>query len=144
MNQFLINKYYYIIALDEARDISTHLKPLQKHLDELEQIEFPEVKKFISPIFHVIGLIWGNSTHYRRPGRIIVLLQELGNLLIELVSVEPYKPIAISSSFCTCSLKLQQVTCCIALKDKQFLCGTLSFLQRDMCSHTCSEPEEIL
>ncbi len=73
-------------ALDEARDINTYLKPLRKHLEEFEQLDFPEVKESLAPMLHVIGLIWGNSAYYCRPGRIIVLLQEIGNLLIDLVS----------------------------------------------------------
>ena len=73
-------------ALDEAYDISTHLKPLRKHFEDFEQLDFPEINALISPLFHVIGLIWSNSKFYCRPARVIVLLQEIGNFLIELVS----------------------------------------------------------
>jgi len=32
-----------ILALREARDIQMHLKPLQRFLDDLEQVDFEEV-----------------------------------------------------------------------------------------------------
>ena len=73
-------------ALDEARDINIHLKPLRRLLDDMEQFDFSELDKIIPAILHTVGLIWANSKYYCRAPRMIVLLQELCNMLIEMVS----------------------------------------------------------
>ncbi len=63
-----------------------HLKPLRPHLEEMEECDYLELEQRIPALFHVICLIWANSQHYRQPARIIILLQEISNLMIELVS----------------------------------------------------------
>ncbi|CAB1446422.1 unnamed protein product, partial [Pleuronectes platessa] len=73
-------------ALQEAQDINIYLQPLHAHLSQLEKEGFPQLKKYIPALFHTLFLIWTNSQFYRRPKRIVVLLQELCNLLIELAS----------------------------------------------------------
>ena len=75
------------VALDEARDINMYLKPLRRHLDDIEQADVPELEVLLAPMMHAIGLLWGNSKYYCKPARIIVLLQEIGNLLVEIVSL---------------------------------------------------------
>ncbi|CAM4557085.1 unnamed protein product [Lepidochelys kempii] len=70
-------------ALTEAQDINLHLTPLQRHLEDIESVEFNEVKPLISPLLHVVCLIWATSNYYNTPARIIVLLQEICNLLIQ-------------------------------------------------------------
>ncbi|XP_025057963.1 dynein heavy chain 9, axonemal [Alligator sinensis] len=70
-------------ALSEAQDINLHLTPLQHHLEEIESVEFSEVKSLVSPLLHVVCLIWATSKYYNTPARIIVLLQEICNLLIQ-------------------------------------------------------------
>lgn len=77
---------YFPIALEEARDINIHLKPLRRLLDDMEQFDFSELEKIIPAILHTVGLIWANSKYYCRAPRMIVLLQELCNMLIEMVS----------------------------------------------------------
>ena len=77
---------FHNLALDEARDINMYLKPLRRHLDDIEQADVPELEILLAPMMHAIGLMWGNSTYYCKPARIIVLLQEIGNLLIDIVS----------------------------------------------------------
>ena len=72
-------------ALDEAQDINRHLKPLRRQLDDIEQEELPDTINLIAPLLHTIGMIWGNSKHYCKPARIVVLLQEIGNMFIEMV-----------------------------------------------------------
>ena len=83
---FLLILIYLLTALDEARDISIHLKPLRRLLDDMEQFDFSELDKIIPAILHTVGLIWANSKYYCRAPRVIVLLQELCNMLIEMVS----------------------------------------------------------
>uniref|UniRef100_A0A674F0T2 Dynein axonemal heavy chain 17 n=1 Tax=Salmo trutta TaxID=8032 RepID=A0A674F0T2_SALTR len=70
----------------EARDIVLYLKPLQKILDEIEQLEYSQVKT-ASSVMHTVCLTWANSEHYSHPARIIVILQEICNLFIDMVIV---------------------------------------------------------
>ncbi|OCT60754.1 dynein heavy chain 9, axonemal isoform X2 [Xenopus laevis] len=72
-----------VAALAEAQDINLHLKPLQRHFESIESIEFNEVKPHIGCLMHVICLIWSNSKYYNTPDRIIVLMQEVCNLFIQ-------------------------------------------------------------
>ncbi|XP_076856222.1 dynein axonemal heavy chain 9 [Brachyhypopomus gauderio] len=70
-------------ALEEARDINIFLKPLQRLTEDLENIEFSEVKGRIGPLMHVVCLVWSNSKYYNTPARLIVLLCQICNLLIQ-------------------------------------------------------------
>ncbi|XP_044310020.1 dynein axonemal heavy chain 9 [Varanus komodoensis] len=70
-------------ALVEAQDINMHLKPLQHPLEEMENIEFFEVKPLLNRMLHVVCFIWATSKYYSTPARVIVLLQEICNLLIQ-------------------------------------------------------------
>ncbi|XP_061318003.1 dynein axonemal heavy chain 9-like [Pezoporus flaviventris] len=74
-------------ALAEAQDIHLHLMPLKRHLEDIEKVEFNEVKPFLVPLLHVVCLIWVTSKHYNMPARIVVLLQEICNLLIQRATV---------------------------------------------------------
>ncbi|KAK2111121.1 Dynein heavy chain 9, axonemal [Saguinus oedipus] len=82
---FLKKRYHYN-TLAEAQDIHVHLMPLQRHLETLENAEFPEVKSRLQPLLHVVCLIWATCKCYRSPGRLTVLLQEICNLLIQQAS----------------------------------------------------------
>ena len=64
---------------------SIHLKPLRRHFEEMEECEFQELEQKIIVIFHLLCLIWAHSTHYQKPARMVVILQEISNLLIHLV-----------------------------------------------------------
>uniref|UniRef100_UPI00398EA260 dynein axonemal heavy chain 11-like isoform X1 n=2 Tax=Pristiophorus japonicus TaxID=55135 RepID=UPI00398EA260 len=70
-------------ALIEVQDIDLHLRPLQRHIEIMQETEFAEILVFIPALFHTICLIWSHSKYYCIPVRIIVLLQEFCNLLIE-------------------------------------------------------------
>lgn len=73
-------------ALEEARDICTYLRPLQRLFEDMENVEFPDVRGQIGPLMHTVCLVWANSRYYNTPARLIVLLQETCNLLIQQVS----------------------------------------------------------
>ena len=62
-----------------------HLKPLRRQIEGLEECDFQELEKRIPALYHVICLIWAHSTHYQQPARLVVLMQEVTNFLIELV-----------------------------------------------------------
>ncbi|KAA0725373.1 Dynein heavy chain 9, axonemal [Triplophysa tibetana] len=70
-------------ARNEAREISVFLKPIERLVEDLENVEFNEVKGRIAPLMHTMCLIWANSKYYNTPARVIVLLQEICNLLIQ-------------------------------------------------------------
>uniref|UniRef100_A0A8C2YH93 Dynein axonemal heavy chain 9 n=1 Tax=Coturnix japonica TaxID=93934 RepID=A0A8C2YH93_COTJA len=70
-------------ALSEAQDIHLHLMPLRRHLEDIERTDFSEVQPLLLPLLHVVCLIWVTSKHYSRPARVVVLLQEICNLLIQ-------------------------------------------------------------
>ncbi|MEQ2304474.1 hypothetical protein AMECASPLE_027335, partial [Ameca splendens] len=72
-----------LAALEEAKDICIYLTPLQCLLEELETMDFPDVKGQIQAFMHTVCLVWVNSRHYNTPGRLVVLLQETCNLLIQ-------------------------------------------------------------
>ncbi|KAG8514707.1 Dynein heavy chain 11, axonemal, partial [Galemys pyrenaicus] len=70
-------------ALLEAQDVELYLTPLRKHIHLLQEMEFPQTRVLITPLFHTICLIWSHSKFYNTPARIIVLLQEFCNLFID-------------------------------------------------------------
>ncbi|MEE6466363.1 hypothetical protein FKM82_006924 [Ascaphus truei] len=69
-------------ALIEAKDVDLHLKALRQHVKLLEETEFPQTHILMPPLLHTICLIWSHSKFYNIPARIIVLLQEFCNLLM--------------------------------------------------------------
>lgn len=75
----------YISAIEEAADINMFLSPLRPHFEELEECEYTELDKRLPAIYHVICLVWANSKHYQQPARLVVLLQEFANLMIDIV-----------------------------------------------------------
>ncbi len=61
------------------------MKPLRFHFEDMEQADFDQAEKLLVPLMHTICLVWANSEHYNTPARIIVLLQETCNMLIDMV-----------------------------------------------------------
>ena len=74
-----------LLAIEEAADINMFLSPLRPHFEEMEECEYAELEKRLPAILHVICLVWANSKHYQQPARLVVLLQELANLIIDIV-----------------------------------------------------------
>uniref|UniRef100_A0A671VQH4 Dynein axonemal heavy chain 17 n=1 Tax=Sparus aurata TaxID=8175 RepID=A0A671VQH4_SPAAU len=72
-----------LAALEEAKDICTYLRPLERLFEDMESAEFPDVRGHIGPLMHTVCLVWANSRYYNTPARLIVLLQETCNLLIQ-------------------------------------------------------------
>ena len=69
----------------EAQDISIYLKPVGCMLENLEELSYQELAKRFPALFHVVALVWAHCKHYRHPVRLVVLLQEISNMIIELV-----------------------------------------------------------
>ena len=72
------------VALNEALDITAHLKPLVCHFNTIEKVEFQDLTNLFPPLMHSVCLVYSNSEHYNSPARIIILMQEVCNLLISL------------------------------------------------------------
>jgi dynein heavy chain len=72
-----------ISAVTEARDITLHLKPLVKHFEVLENTDFRDVLPLLRPLVHCVALVWANSHYYRTSAKIITLVREIANLLIQ-------------------------------------------------------------
>nr|XP_036878224.1 dynein heavy chain 11, axonemal [Manis javanica] len=70
-------------ALLEARDVELYLRPLRRHIQCLQEMEFPQTRVLIAPLFHTVCLIWSHSKFYNTPARVIVLLQEFCNLFVD-------------------------------------------------------------
>uniref|UniRef100_W5MKY4 Dynein, axonemal, heavy polypeptide 9 like n=1 Tax=Lepisosteus oculatus TaxID=7918 RepID=W5MKY4_LEPOC len=70
-------------AVLEAEDIELHLRPLKRHIAYFEECSFSDIEILIPPLFHTLCLIWSHSRYYCVPPRIVILLQEFCNLLIE-------------------------------------------------------------
>uniref|UniRef100_A0A8C9AK17 Dynein axonemal heavy chain 11 n=1 Tax=Prolemur simus TaxID=1328070 RepID=A0A8C9AK17_PROSS len=70
-------------ALLEAQDVELHLRSLRRHIERLQETEFPRTRVFIAPLFHTICLIWSHSKFYNTPARVIALLKEFCNLFID-------------------------------------------------------------
>lgn len=64
-----------------------YLKPLRVHFEDMEGMEYLELPKMFPPLFHTLCLVWTHCQHYQQPARLVVLLQEVSNLVIELVCI---------------------------------------------------------
>ncbi|KAK6170907.1 hypothetical protein SNE40_019193 [Patella caerulea] len=73
-----------VAALTEAQDINMYLKPLRHYLEDLEQAEFDECIPLLSPTLYTVCQVWTHSNYYSTPGRVIVLLQEICNMIINM------------------------------------------------------------
>uniref|UniRef100_A0AAQ5ZAJ7 Dynein axonemal heavy chain 11 n=1 Tax=Amphiprion ocellaris TaxID=80972 RepID=A0AAQ5ZAJ7_AMPOC len=72
-----------LLPVLEAEDIDLHLRPLRRQISNLEERSFPQVDTLLPPLFHTLCLIWCHSKYYCTPQRMVVLLQEFCNLIIE-------------------------------------------------------------
>ena len=75
-----------------------HLKPLRRQFEGMEECDFPELEKRLPAVYHLICLIWSHSKHYQQPSRLVVLMQEISNLMIELVSSGSFEIIRFQTS----------------------------------------------
>jgi dynein heavy chain len=72
-----------ISAVAEARDIALYLKPLVKHFDALESTDFKDAQPLLRPLVHCVALVWAHSRYYCTTTRIVTLIREVANLLIQ-------------------------------------------------------------
>lgn len=75
-----------VASVVEGRDICLYLKAFEPHFSVFEDNEFLEARDNIKPLVHCVGLLWANSRYYCSSDKIVILLKEIANLLIEAVS----------------------------------------------------------
>lgn len=80
-----LSVYVFIKALAESKDITIYLNPLQKHFTQFEEMDFAESKVLLKPLMHVVCMVWANSRYYCQSSKLIVLLRQICNLLIQQV-----------------------------------------------------------
>ncbi|KDO31249.1 hypothetical protein SPRG_03866 [Saprolegnia parasitica CBS 223.65] len=67
----------------EANDNTKYLRTLEEWFHRLNNDEdFPNLTELFKPMLHIILLIWKNSKHYNTPARLVVLIREICNSLI--------------------------------------------------------------
>ncbi|NXA28829.1 DYH17 protein, partial [Ibidorhyncha struthersii] len=71
-------------GLEEAKDISLHLQPLRLLLEEMEQADYSQLQPYVDRALCTVRLLCAHCQHYSSPARVIVVLQEICNLLIEM------------------------------------------------------------
>ncbi|XP_065180851.1 dynein beta chain, ciliary-like [Sycon ciliatum] len=69
-------------ALEEAEEINLTLRPMNKLLGSMEEADFPETMATIPAVMHMLALIWANCAYYRKPARMVILLQEIANQVL--------------------------------------------------------------
>ncbi|KAL7445854.1 hypothetical protein ACHAXM_010428 [Skeletonema potamos] len=67
----------------EANDNVKHLKPLEKWINKLNEDDFGNLTTVFTPMLHVLMLIWKHSKHYNTSNRLVVVVQEMCNSIIE-------------------------------------------------------------
>jgi len=70
-------------ALNEALDITLHLHPLIGHFQGIENADYTELRPLLAPLMHTVCLVYANSGYYNTTAKVIVLMQETCNLLID-------------------------------------------------------------
>eukprot|EP00064_Thunnus_orientalis_P023470 superscaffoldBa00008901_g23714 len=71
-------------GLEEAEDVTQNLRPLQEKLEDVEQLEYQQLRDNMAAVMEEVRLVWVRSQFYCKPCRIVVLLQEICNLFIQL------------------------------------------------------------
>eukprot|EP00755_Sulcionema_specki_P032815 Sspe_Gene.20010::Locus_7312_Transcript_1_1_Confidence_1.000_Length_13148::g.20010::m.20010/K10408/DNAH; dynein heavy chain, axonemal len=68
-------------SLVAAGDIHVHLETLRPYLSQLEGMSILDIPSNLTPIFHLLTLIWYTSHHFTT-SRLIVLMRLLGNSVV--------------------------------------------------------------
>ncbi|NWX62644.1 DYH17 protein, partial [Promerops cafer] len=71
-------------GLEEANDVSLHLQPLQGLLEELEQVDYSQLRPFVPKVLCTVCLLRAHCAHYHSPAHIARVLQETCNFFISL------------------------------------------------------------
>lgn len=72
-----------IASLAEAQEISLHLKPIIKPLENLEAADVTEMVQPLRTLLHTASLVWCTCAYFRQPIKLANLLRQVGNALID-------------------------------------------------------------
>ncbi|OXU27164.1 hypothetical protein TSAR_014516 [Trichomalopsis sarcophagae] len=72
-----------VSSLAEAKEISLYLTPLGKCFKSVEEVDFAEAKPVMATLIHSLGLVWANSRYYQSSSKLIIMLRQICNLLIQ-------------------------------------------------------------
>lgn len=72
-----------VSSLAEAQEISLYLTPLAKFFKSVEEIDFAEAKPLMAVLIHTLGLAWANCKSYQSSSKLIIILRQICNLLIQ-------------------------------------------------------------
>ncbi|XP_077414760.1 dynein axonemal heavy chain 17-like isoform X2 [Vanacampus margaritifer] len=70
-------------GLAEAQDANNNLAPLQHEVEELERLDYPQLRDNMAAVMEKVHQVWIGSHFHCKPCWIVVLLQEICNLFIE-------------------------------------------------------------
>ncbi|XP_073347414.1 dynein axonemal heavy chain 17-like [Pagrus major] len=71
-------------GLKEAEDVTLNLTRLQEKLEQVEQVEYQQLGANMAAVMEEVRQVWIQSEFYCKPGRMVVLLQEISNLFIQM------------------------------------------------------------
>ncbi|EZA54880.1 Dynein beta chain, ciliary [Ooceraea biroi] len=72
-----------VSSLAEAKEISLYLTPLAKCFKSVEEIDFAEAKPLMAVLIHSLGLVWAKCKSYQSSSKLIIMLRQICNLLIQ-------------------------------------------------------------
>ncbi|KAK2575931.1 hypothetical protein KPH14_007294 [Odynerus spinipes] len=72
-----------VASLEEAKEISLYLTPLGKCFKAVEETDFSETKSLMAVLIHTLGLAWAKSKYYQSSSKVIIMLKQMCNLLIQ-------------------------------------------------------------
>lgn len=72
-----------VSSLAEAKEVSLYLTPLAKCFKTVEEIDFAEAKPLMATLIHSLGLAWAKCKSYQSSGKLIIMLRQICNLLIQ-------------------------------------------------------------
>eukprot|EP00466_Bigelowiella_natans_P016290 jgi/Bigna1/92928/estExt_fgenesh1_pm.C_1000004 len=74
-------------SIEEAKENLMYLKIIEKYVKEIANcMEFEETVDIYPPLLHLMILVWKTSKTYNTKGRLLNLMQEISNLVIEKAS----------------------------------------------------------
>lgn len=71
-----------VLAWQEAKDITLWLQPLLRQTATFNAVNFSNAQELITPLVHILHLIWSNARHYRSTQKMTVLLRCVCNLMV--------------------------------------------------------------
>jgi Dynein heavy chain, N-terminal region 1 len=73
-------------ALSEASAVAKNLGALERYSEAFVNTDLPEAASGpLKCLLHIICLVWANCPQYRRSSRLVTLLRQVSNLLIQQV-----------------------------------------------------------